>query len=242
MGLLDGRIALVTGAGKGIGKATAELLGREGATVVLTARTAADIEAVADGIRAKGGQALPIAGDVTRDAFVEELFGTIRREYGRLDILVNNAGMAPFGPVETSDVARLRACLELNIVAVFMCIQQAVRIMQENGGTGKIVTIGSVRSRWSEGGGNGFYNASKYGVYGLVETIARQLQGSGQNIACSIVNPGVVDTPLTNPNGEPRPTWLRPEDIARAVLHSVSAPAGVNCYETVVFSTEQKPW
>ncbi len=239
---LTGKIAVVTGAGKGIGRATARRLAEAGATVVLTARTQADLDSGLATIEKAGGTAMALAGDITDAAFVETLFKETVSRFGRLDILVNNAGMAPFGPVDQADVTRLRDCLELNIVAVFMCTQQAVRLMTAQGEGGKIVTIGSVRSRWTEGGDCGFYNASKYGVYGLMESIARQLQGTGSNIAVGMVNPGVADTPLTNPKGEPRPTWMRPDDVAEAVLHAVSAPAAVNVFETVVFSTTQKPW
>ncbi len=242
MGSLAGRVALVTGAGRGIGLETAVRLAAEDARVVLVARTATDVEQAARSIVNAGGEALAIPGDVTDAAFVACLFTSVRERYGRLDLLVNCAGIAPFGTVEEADPARLRACLEVNIVGVFLCIQQAVRLMHETGDTGKILTVGSVRSRWSEQGDCGFYNASKYGVYGLVESIARQLHGSGSQIACGLINPGVVDTPLTNPRGEPRPGWLRPEQVAEAILHAATAPAGVNTFETVLFSTTQRPW
>lgn len=239
---LRGKVAVVTGAGRGIGRACAELLGRHGGTVVLTARSEAEIEAVAAGLRDGGGEALAVAGDVTQEAFVAKLFATVRERFGRLDILVNNAGMAPFGTIEEMEVEKFRACLELNVVAVFLCMQQAVRLMKENGGTGKIINVGSVRSHWTEGGGGGAYNASKYGVKGLTETVARQLHGSGLNIAVGMVCPGVVDTSLTNPKGEARPDWLRPETVAEAVLHAVTAPANINVYDVTLFSTTQKPW
>lgn len=242
MGILAGRIVLITGAGKGIGKATVVRFATEDAKVILVARTAAEIESVAQAITNVGGDSLAIPGDVTDEAFVESLFQTVRDRYGRLDILVNCAGIAPFGKLEDASPARLRACLETNIVGVFLCIQQAVRLMHETGDTGKILTIGSVRSRWTEQGDCGFYNASKFGVYGLVESIARQLHGSGSQIACGMINPGIVDTPLTNPRGEPRPGWLDPDQVAEAILHAASAPDGVNVFETVLFPTSQRPW
>ncbi|NLC55576.1 MAG: SDR family oxidoreductase [Armatimonadetes bacterium] len=239
---LDGKIALVTGAGRGIGRAVAELLAREGATVILVARTEAELAATVAAIRDAGGQARAIPGDLTQDAFVEHLFAAIRQEFGRLDILVNSAGMAPFGPVEELPVQKFRECLELNVVAVFACMQQAIRLMKETGGRGKILNIGSVRSHWSEGGDGGAYNASKYGLRGLTESVARQLHGSGLEIAVGMVCPGVVDTPLTNPGREPRPEWLRPEMVAEAVLHALTAPPGVNVYDTTLFAMFQKPW
>ncbi|MBI3919787.1 MAG: SDR family oxidoreductase, partial [Armatimonadetes bacterium] len=220
----------------------AELLAQHGATVVLTARTESDLTQVAAEIRKAGGQAHVVAGDITSEAFVQKLFATIREDFGRLDILVNNAGMAPFAPVEELSVERFRACLELNVLAVFMCMQQAVRLMKDTGGAGKIINIGSVRSHWTEGGDGGAYNASKYGLLGLTESVARQLHGTGQNIAVGMVCPGVVDTTLTNPEREPRSEWLAPETVAQAVLHAVTAPAEVNVFDMTLFPMFQKPW
>ncbi len=242
MGKLEGKIALVTGAGKGIGRAVAEAFAAEAATVILVARTPADLEEVAAAVRRAGGQAVPVAGDVTEAAFVAHLFGLARDRFGRLHILVNNAGMAPFGPVEDLPAERLRQCLELNVVAVFACMQQAVRLMKETGSAGKIVNIGSVRSHWTEGGDAGAYNASKYAVAALTESVARQLHGTGANIAVGMVCPGIVDTPLTNPGREPRPGWLAPETVAQAVLYAVTAPPDVNVFDVTLFPTFQKPW
>lgn len=239
---LQGKIALVTGSSKGIGRAVAELLAQHGATVVLNARTASDLEKVAATINQSGRQALPVAGDITDTSFVEQLFETIRQRFGRLDILINNAGVAPFGPVEDLPVQKFRYGLELNVVAVFMCMQQAIRLMKENGGTGKIINIGSVRSHWTEHGDGGAYNASKYGLRGLTESVARQLHGSGLNIAVGLVCPGVVDTTLTNPNRQPRPNWLAPETVAQAVLYAVTAPPNVNVFDITLFPMAQKPW
>ena len=238
---LDGQIALVTGAGRGIGRAIAEILARNGATVVLTARTASEVQDVAAHIAMAGGRALAWPGDVTQLTFVEELFGRVQSELGGLDILVNNAGNAPFAPVEELPVRALRDCLELNVIAVFACMQQAVRLMQKQG-TGKIINIGSVRSHWSEAGDSGAYNASKAALRALTETVARQLHGTDNSIAVGLVCPGIVDTTLTNAAGPARADWLRPETVAGAVLHAVCAPPGVNVFDTVLFPTTQSPW
>lgn len=239
---LRGKIALVTGAGRGIGRAIALLAAEQGATVVLSARTAGQIEEVARKIEADGGQALAMAGDITDEMFVGQLFAAVRARFGRLDILVNNAGIAPFGPIEEMPVDRFRAALEVNVVGPFLCMQQAVRLMKESGGTGKIINVGSVRSHWTEAGDAGAYNASKYALRALTESVARQLHGPDCRIAVGLVCPGVVDTNLTNPQGQPRPDWLAPETVARAVLHALSAPANVNVFDTTLFPTTQKPW
>ena len=242
MGSLQNKIALVTGASRGIGRATAELLAGHGATVILTARTASDLERVAAAISGADGGAFLVPGDITDEDFVKHLFNTIRERFGRLDVLVNNAGVAPFGPVEDLPVQEFRNCIEVNLVAVFMCMQQATRLMRETGRAGKIINIGSVRSHWTENGDGGAYNASKAGLRAMTESVARQLHGSGLNIAVGLICPGVVDTTLTNPDGEPRPDWLSPETVAQAVLHAATAPLDVNVFDITLFSTFQKPW
>lgn len=239
---LEGKVALVTGAGRGIGRATAELLAEQGASVVLVARTPEDLDEVREGIETAGGVARVMAGDLTRGQFVSRLFAHIREEFGRLEVLVNNAGIAPSGGVEDLEVGAFRACLELNVVAAFACTQEAVRLMRENGGTGKIINVGSVRSHWTEGGAGGAYNASKTALRAMTESIARELHGSDLNIAVGLICPGVVDTTLTNPRGEERPDWLRPRTVAQSILHAATAPDNVNVFDLTLFSTSQKPW
>lgn len=239
---LRGRVAVVTGAGRGIGRAVAVKLAAAGAAVAVTARTEEQLNETVVLIRRVGSSALGVPGDLTAQGFVERLFRAVRERFGRLDIVVNSAGIAPFGPVQELPVESFRQCLELNVTAVFACMQQAVRIMEEQGGEGKIITLGSVRSHWTESGDGGAYNASKAALRALTESVARQLHGTGSRIAVGLVCPGVVDTPLTNPKGEPRPGWLEKETVAEAVLHAVCAPPSVNVFDTVLFPLTQKPW
>ena len=240
---LEHKTALVTGSGKGIGRAVAELLAAQGAHVIVTARTVADVEATCAAIQASGGAADAVPGDLTKDDFVQLLFDTIRDRFGRLDILVNNAGIAPFGRAEDLPVQRFRDVLELNIVAAFACTQQAIRIMRETSGAGKIINVGSIRSHWTESGDAGAYNASKFGLLGMTESIARQLHNEkGNKISVGIVSPGIVDTTLTNPSCTPQPGWLRPETVAGAVLHAVTVPDNINVFQTVLFPTTQSVW
>ena len=239
---MENKVGIVTGAGRGIGRAVALLMGERGVYVVPTARTESEILAVADIIINAGGSALPVAGDITQQDFVEELFSVVEKEFEHLDFLVNNAGIAPFGQVQELDPGLFQECLEVNVVAPFRCMQQGIRIMKKNSTAGKIINIGSVRSHWTESGDAGAYNASKFALRGLTESVARQLHGDGSNIAVGMVCPGVVDTTLTNPEGKPRPNWLESQQVAEAVLHALSAPAGVNYYDTTLFPTNQSPW
>jgi NAD(P)-dependent dehydrogenase (short-subunit alcohol dehydrogenase family) len=232
----------VTGASRGIGAAVAERLGRAGAEVVITARSADRLAEVALRIEQAGGRARAVPGDIRDELFVRDLFESVEVLYGRLDVLVNNAGVAPFGPVEELPVEALRECLELNVVAAFACMQHAVRLMGRHGNRGKIINIGSVRSHWSEAGDAGAYNASKQALRALTESVARQLHGTGSDIAVGMVCPGVVNTLLTNPSGEPRPDWLSPETVAEAVFYAVSAPPSVNVFDITLFPTFQRPW
>ncbi len=242
MAALQEKIALVTGASRGIGRAIAEQFAEHGATVILTARTESALEEVAAVIRRTGRQPFVVPGDITDEGFVLRLFGAIREHFGGLDILINNAGIAPFGPVEEFPVEKFRECLEVNILAPFMCMQQAIRLMKQTGRPGKIINIGSVRSHWTEAGDGGAYNTSKAGIRAMTESVARQLHGSGLDIAVGLVCPGVVDTTLTNPNREARPNWLDPETVAQAVLHAVTAPPDVNVFDVTLFPTFQRPW
>ena len=239
---LTDTIAIVTGAGRGIGRAVAELFAAEGATVIATSRTAAELDDLAAQMADAPGTVVPLPGDVTDEQFVDDLFGDVQKRFGRLDVLVNNAGIAPFGPVESLAVEDVRRCLEINVVAAFNCMSQAVRLMKAVDDTGKIINIGSVRSHWTEFGDGGAYNASKAGLRHMTESAARQLHGSGSQIAVSTVCPGVVDTTLTNPERADATGWLKVEHIARSVLHVATAPPDVNVFDVVVIPMAQAPW
>jgi len=187
---LSSDVAVVTGAGRGIGEGIATTLADAGAAVVCAARRADEVERVAAGIRARGGRAIAVATDVTDNDAVEALAQAAVSEFGRLDIWVNNAGGSPVQtPLIDLDPAEWDATLRLNLTAVWMCTRVAARHMGDNG---RIVNISS-RAAVSTVLGSGHYAAAKAGVNSLTQTFAKEL---GPRIRVNCVMPGAVPTEI----------------------------------------------
>ena len=145
---LQGKIAIVTGASHGIGRSIAEMFAAEDARTVLVARRAALLEEVAAGIKTKGGEALALPADLTREDEIVELFATVQKTFGRLDVLVNNAGIATHRETEDISLDYWRAALDINITAPFLCSREAIRIMKaQMPQGGRIINIGSVSAK-----------------------------------------------------------------------------------------------
>lgn len=219
---LHQQVALVTGAGRGIGRATSLALGAAGARVIATARTLAEIEAVAEQIRAAGGEALAIAADLSVGGDIERVFAQIGEQFGRLDILINNAGIGLFGPIAEFSAADFDRLSAVNLRGPFLCCQQALRLMIP-ARRGYIINIASVV------GFKGYvnqaaYTATKHGVMGLTKVLAAEGQPHG--IRTSVILPGGVDT-LMVADARPdldRSVLLQPEDIAETVMFLLSLP------------------
>jgi len=190
---LDGKVAVVTGSGRGIGRGIATAYARAGATVVLAARTVPELDEVAAEIEADGGRALAVPTDVTHPAQVEALFTRVADECGGADVLVANAG-GTFGggPVETSDLELWQATFALNVDGVFLCAQAAIPQLRARGG-GKIIVMGSGAGRRA-GPGWGSYASAKAAVAMLVRVLAQELRAD--HIAVNEIIPGPVRTVL----------------------------------------------
>jgi NAD(P)-dependent dehydrogenase (short-subunit alcohol dehydrogenase family) len=188
------RVAIVTGASSGIGRATAVLFGREGARVVLAARRQAELDAVADEIRAHGGDALAVAGDVRDESYARALVDAALAQFGRLDIAVNNAGaLGPLVATAEVDAAAWRDTLETNLSSAFYAAKYQVPAMLRRG-RGSIVFTSTFVGYTAGMPHMAAYAASKSGLIGLTQALAVELGPS--NIRVNALLPGGTDTPM----------------------------------------------
>ncbi|MDW8328112.1 MAG: SDR family NAD(P)-dependent oxidoreductase [Anaerolineales bacterium] len=187
------RVAWVTGAGKGIGAAIARALGRAGLRVAVSARTAADIERVAESIRAEGGAALAVPCDVTMPASIAATVTRIRESFGPITVLVNNAGAAESHKFLGHDDALWQRMIDVNLNSVYY-VTKAVAPMMVEAGWGRIINIASIAAK-TGAKYIAAYTASKHGVLGLTRALAAEF--AAQHITVNAVCPGYVDTPMT---------------------------------------------
>lgn len=231
MDTLNGRIALVTGGTRGIGRAIAQRLAAEGAKVAICGRKA---DAVAQASRELGVFGAP--ADITRLDEVRALFVAVDREFGGLDILVNNAGAGFYRKVGQMTPEEWHRNIDLNLNGAFYCAHEAVQRLRARGG-GFIVNISSLAARNAFSGGAG-YNASKFGLNGLTEALMLDHRYDG--IRVSSIMPGSVATEFSGDPGKPPEedtSWkVAAEDVAEAVIMVLKMPA-----RTMVSRVEMRP-
>ncbi len=191
-GSLNGRHALVTGAGRGIGVSIARRLAACGAKVTLLGRTAATLESVANELKAAGAQAHCVVADVSKRESVDAAFAAARAVFGGIDLLINNAGQAGSAPITKRDDQLWNGLLAINLTGTYFCIQAALPEMMKNN-FGRIVNIASTA------GLTGYayvaaYCAAKHGVVGLTRAVAREV--ASRNITVNAVCPGYTDTDI----------------------------------------------
>jgi len=226
---LSGKVALITGAGRGIGRATAVAFAAEGAAVALVARSRADLAGVAAEIREQGGRSLAMPTDVTQDAAVESLVERVAGELGRLDILVTSAGTAAFAPVADSKPADWDAMLAVNLRAVMVTCRAALPVMMRQR-SGTILNVASIAAKRVLPG-SAVYTATKMAVVGFSRVLAEELRPHGVRVG--VLVPGAVDTPLWDALGSspPREKMLRAQDVARAAVLMASLPLNASLEE-----------
>lgn len=226
---LAGRVAIVTGASRGIGHAVARALAAAGARVAMLARGA---DALREAARPLG--ALAIACDVADESAVARTLARVAAELGAPEILVNNAGIFRLSPIAALDAAELRETIEINLVAPFLLVRAVLPAMRA-AGRGHVVTIGSIadRATFPE---NGAYAATKFGARAMHQVLREELRGTG--IRASLVSPGPVDTPLWDaidpdekPGFTPRARMLDADAVAEAVLFTLTRAPAVNVDE-----------
>jgi NAD(P)-dependent dehydrogenase (short-subunit alcohol dehydrogenase family) len=246
MGRVSGKVALVTGAASGIGRASAEVLAREGASVVLT--DVQDGEEAAVAIRKSGGKARFIRLDVTRESEWRDVIASIDKQEGRLDILVNNAGIAVAGLIHELSLEDWRRQMAVNVDGVFLGVKTALPLMRK-GKSGSIINISSIAGL--RGAPNlSAYCTSKGAVRLFTKSIALECAAMQDGIRCNSVHPGLIETPIWSQvvpgSNEPmdldaaaalrvpmrRKGW--PDDIAKVVLFLASDDSGYMTGEEVV--------
>ena len=217
MGKLAGKVAVVTGASKGIGAAIAERLGQEGASVVVNyASDKAGADKVAKKIEANGGKALVVKADVSKKEDISKLFGETTLRFGKVDILVNNAGMGYFDKtVEEMSGDEFRQTLETNLFGVFYGCHYAIPEMKKRGG-GYILNISSLAGQNAHPR-MAAYNASKFGLNGFSESLMQEVRHD--DIKVSYICPGSVNTWFGGDSPSDDKAWqLQPADIAQTVI------------------------
>lgn len=239
---LDGKIALVTGGGTGIGKGIARIFANNGANVTVAARNVERLQASADEISAESGTTVTaLSMDVTDEESVISVFESVMNAHGRLDILVNNSGSIEGDPIEVLSSEKWLRVMNTNVTGMFYCTKQAFKIMRPQGG-GRIINIGSIaaqRSRHSAA----VYTTSKHAVWGLTQSAA--IEGRDVNIAVSALHPGntMVERRADARSGSGRDEGPEPmmdvENIARTALLMATLPPDVNMLEAIVIPNEQ---
>ncbi len=238
--MLEGCVAIVTGAGRGIGRAIAHALSRHGVAVVAAARTEHEIREVAGEIERAGGTALAVAADIGREDDVRRLVAAAVERFGRLDIVVNNAAAGRFGPLERMITADWDLVMAVNVRGPFMLCREAIPHLRRRSRSW-IVNIGSVVS--VKGYANqSAYSASKHALLGMSRALAKEVQPDG--IRVHVVCPGGVDTDFV---GDARPdldrsALMTPRAVAEGVVYLLTTPGHAVVDELHLRRESSTPW
>jgi len=239
---LSGKVAVVTGSSRGIGKAIAIALAEAGADVVIAARDQKALDALSEKISGLGVKVAAVPTDVTQESQILNLFNKAIERFGRVDILVNNAGVFGGAPLETMTAENWDQVIATDLRAPFLCSREAFKIMKKQGG-GRIINVASI-SAFRVRPNNAPYSAAKSGLIGLTETIA--LEGRALGINCSCIYPGEVEHEA-NPNrpappmpaNMPKMPAMTTAECAAAVVFMASQPPHVNVLSLVILPREQ---
>ena len=231
---LKGKVAIITGGGRGIGRATAHALSRQGTDVVIAATKGREIDTVAREVEGLGGRALAVATDVTHKASVANLVESSLRAFGQIDILINNAGVAIHNPIPKITEADWDLNIAVNLKGTFLCTLAVFQYMCDRR-TGHIVNVSSISGKNGHALG-GAYCAAKFGAVGFTEVT--NVEGRPFGVKASVICPGPTDTRMRRENHpDDTPANLtRPEEIADAIVYLLTQPAAAHTLELVVRS------
>ena len=231
MARLKDQVAVITGAGRGIGAATAVALANEGVDIVLAAKTGNQIEEIANRVRTIGRRAISVPTDVSQKDQVDALATKAYDTFGKVDILVNNAGVAKHNPIPEIELADWQATIDVNLTGVFLCTQVVFESMCQQKYR-HIVNVSSVSG--VRGGANfGAYAASKFGVMGLTQSTFAE--GKRHGVKAYAVCPGPTDTKMRRDNhADDLRKLSQPEDIADLIVFLITQPQTAHILESVI--------
>uniref|UniRef100_F4C2W3 3-oxoacyl-(Acyl-carrier-protein) reductase n=1 Tax=Sphingobacterium sp. (strain 21) TaxID=743722 RepID=F4C2W3_SPHS2 len=243
---IKGKVVVITGASSGLGKATAQLLSKEGAILVLAARRAERIEKLANTIRENGGEALAVPTDVSNATQVQNLVDTAVKEFGKIDVMLNNAGVMPLSALEDRRIHEWERMIDVNIKGVLYGIAAALPYMKEQK-SGHFINVSSVAGH-KIFGGSAVYSATKSAVRVISEGLRQEV--TPYNIRTTIISPGAVKTELlehisdiniqdANKNFVEK-IGLSPDAFARLIAFAISQPEDMDINEILFRPTAQE--
>ncbi len=242
---IEGKVIVITGASSGLGEATARHLAKLGASVMLGARRAERLKAIASDIRAAGGKAEVVVTDVTRQDEVQALIDSAVRVFGRLDVLINNAGLMAIAPLSETKVEEWDRMIDINIKGVLYGIAAALSVFQKQE-SGHFINIASVAGLKVFSPGGAVYSGTKFAVRAISEGLRHEVGGK---IRTTTIEPGAVDTELKlGSSHEQSVAFLEefykiaiPADsVARAIAYAIEQPADVDINEIVLRPTVEE--
>ncbi len=243
---LHDKVAIVTGASNGIGRAIAETFAAEGARTVLVARRAELLDEVAAGIETNGGTALPVPADLTQEEQIIALFDRAVKIYGRVDVLINNAGISTHKNTEDITLQYWLDALAINITAPFLCAREAIRVMKaQTPQGGRIINIGSVSQKTPRMDSLP-YTVCKHGLQGMTHQLT--MDGRKYGVVSSIIHPGATLSSFTTRRGRakagagatPDDYVMAGEDVAKVAVLMAALPPEVNLYEGTILPNNMR--